>query len=435
MTYQSAIKRMGVAVSLVLAGLPMAQAQISTQPVSSAEELVAKLLGEGVVVSNVSVRGGMGAMGTFGNAESVIGFDSGVILSTGNIGFVEGANVSEYSGWPHFQAGDTDLDGLVNGYQTYDATVLEFDFVADADTVSFQYVFASEEYNEWVNSQYNDVFGFYMDGKNIALVPGSDVPVTINNVNGGNPYGFNASNPQYYINNSVWDGGGHLYTGMDGLTVVLSAEANVVPGQVHHMKLVIADAGDFFYDSNVFLKAASFKSRPADEDGDGVSDSLDNCVTVANPDQIDQDGDGAGDACDITAPVPAMNFNKMTGGGTVASGNFGFNIIAKKQGIDVNLNYALASQKGSPLQVKIKANLTEIVPAADGVGVEFVSTCTVRDPGADNERVMNICRVSATDGGNGKKAQDRFHLQIIDGPHAGLNSGDNRVLGGNIKAH
>lgn len=35
-----------------------------------------------------------------------------------------------------------------------------------------------------------------------------------------------------------------------------------------------------------------------DQDGDGVTDLRDNCVTVFNPDQLDMDGDKIGDACD-----------------------------------------------------------------------------------------------------------------------------------------
>ena len=133
--------------------------------------------------------------------------------------------------------GDSDLDSLVPGYATHDATILQFDFVAPTDVISFQYVFGSDEYNEWVNSSFNDVFGFFLDGQNLATVPGSDVAVAINTVNYGNPFTFNASNPQYFLNNDLSDGGGALPTEMDGLTVVLSVQASVTPGHTHTIKL------------------------------------------------------------------------------------------------------------------------------------------------------------------------------------------------------
>ena len=68
---------------------------------------------------------------------------------------------------------------LGEGYSTYDATTLEFDFVAPTDVISFQYVFASDEYNEWVNSSFNDAFGFFLDGVNIAKIPGTDINVAM----------------------------------------------------------------------------------------------------------------------------------------------------------------------------------------------------------------------------------------------------------------
>ncbi|MGI6777887.1 MAG: choice-of-anchor L domain-containing protein [Acetivibrionales bacterium] len=52
---------------------------------------------------------------------------------------------------------------------------------------------------------------FSLMGENVALIPGTDTPVSINNINGGNPYGGeNASYPQYYINNDLDDNGGSV---------------------------------------------------------------------------------------------------------------------------------------------------------------------------------------------------------------------------------
>ena len=223
-------------------------------------DLVNILMGEGIVVSNISYSGTNISAGTFSGGTGIIGFESGIILSTGNISSVVGPNTYDNTTTDNGMPGDADLDALIPGYTTYDATVLEFDFVPTSSIVTFEYVFGSEEYNEFVNTEYNDVFGFYINGVNCALIPGTWVitPVSINNVNGGNPYGTNANNSEFYRNNDLDDGGGSINTELDGLTVVLTVTANVNPGETNHIKLAIADAGDSFFDSAVFIKAGSF---------------------------------------------------------------------------------------------------------------------------------------------------------------------------------
>lgn len=225
-----------------------------------AEDLVNNLLGEGVTVSNVTLTGANLSAGTFTGGEGILGFENGIILSTGNIAFVRGPNEFDDVTAVNDLPGDPDLDALIPGFQTFDATVLEFDFVPETGIVQFEYVFTSDEYNEFVNTEFNDVFGFYVNGENIALIPGTTTPVSINNVNNGNPFGTNASNPEYYINNDLNDGGGQINTEMDGLTVVLTATAEVNPDETNRIKMAIADAGDWSLDSNVIIRAESFVS-------------------------------------------------------------------------------------------------------------------------------------------------------------------------------
>jgi hypothetical protein len=228
-------------------------------------DLVNQLLGGGLSVSNVSFVGANCAAGSFSGGDTIIGFESGIILSSGDILGVVGPNTVEDWYVVNALPGDADLDKLIPGYHTEDATVLEFDFVPNTSVLSFDYVFGSEEYNEYVNDVYNDVFGFFVNGVNMALIPGTTMPVSINNVNNGNQssYGTNASNPEYYRNNDLKNGGGSIDTQLDGLTVVLSLKANVNAGVTNHIKLAIADAGDPQYDSDVFIRAHSLTAAPS----------------------------------------------------------------------------------------------------------------------------------------------------------------------------
>ncbi len=222
-------------------------------------DLVESLIGGGLTVSNVSYTGDNTAGGQFlGGVSEGLEIESGVLLSSGNVADAAGPNDSEGTTTIFSLSGDPDLDGLIPGFSTNDAAVLEFDFVAVGGTLSFNYVFGSEEYNEFVNSSFNDVFGFFLDGVNIALIPGTSTPVSINNVNNG-------SNSSFYKDNSLADFGSPTPFGTqaDGFTVVLQATATLSPGP-HHIKLAIADAGDTILDSWVFLVAESFTSGDSD---------------------------------------------------------------------------------------------------------------------------------------------------------------------------
>ncbi|MGH8628111.1 MAG: choice-of-anchor L domain-containing protein [Gammaproteobacteria bacterium] len=245
---------------------PRAIAGLTTQDLNTTtpDQLASLFAGPGVAISNVRHTGALISAGTFaGGADAAggtaaIGISGGVILSSGNIVNVVGPNVAGSTSTSLGVPGDPDLDVLAGG-PTNDATVLEFDFVPSGGQVFFQYLFASEEYNEFVGSQFNDVFGFFINGVNCATV--GVVPVSVNTINNGNPFGSGGPNSILYQNNDVASGA-PINTEMDGLTVVLSCQAVVTPNVVNHAKLAIADTSDESFDSNVLLRAGSVTTTP-----------------------------------------------------------------------------------------------------------------------------------------------------------------------------
>jgi hypothetical protein len=242
----------------------------------SAQALAQSLVGTGVTISNVKYTGSPRAAGKFSSATNILGFTNGIVLSTGSVRNVVGPNCVSGAvpanndnldtgiSVDNVQPGDTDLTALGGG-PTEDASVLEFDFVPTSASISFQYTFSSDEYNEFVGV-INDVFGFFLTAGegtpvNIALVPGTNLPVSINNVNDGNTDPPTpATNPQFYINNEFATASAPLDTEMNGLTTTFTAQAAVTPGLTYHIKLAIADAEDHLYDSNVFVQVGSLSS-------------------------------------------------------------------------------------------------------------------------------------------------------------------------------
>ena len=195
--------------------------------------------------------------------DNGLGVQSGLILATGYAKDVEGPNISEHAMTFQGLIGtDTDLNGLLTGqYNTHTISILEFDFVPSINTVSFDYIFASEEYPEFSCDIFNDVFGFFISGpgipgnkRNIAIIPGTtNTPVSIDNLHPKYKDYCYAANSEYYV-----DGTDNTYTEFDGHTKLFTTAVQaVIPGQSYHLKLAIGNVFDNKLGSGVFLRAGS----------------------------------------------------------------------------------------------------------------------------------------------------------------------------------
>lgn len=272
-------------VALLLA--PAGKAQIVLNAGLTPQQAVENvLLGPGVTAMNITFNAQPGTfvdeqVGGFNGANCNIGMPAGVILATGSIFNALGPNDvgSSTLGGGSFGFGDPDLlaASLLSNPSTTginDAAILEFDFIPTGDSLQFDFVFASEEYLEFVTQPgqtggVNDVFGFFISGPgisgpysgnsaNIALIPGTTDPVTINTVN-------DFSNTAFYVDN----GDGYTppfntdpsYVQYDGFTVPITARAHVICGETYHIKIALGDANDTAWDSAVFLAAGSFSSN------------------------------------------------------------------------------------------------------------------------------------------------------------------------------
>lgn len=242
-----------------------ANAGINVATNTNANSLVGTLAGGGItVVAGSETLNGNSSSGTFtGGLSAGIGIDQGIVLSSGfaNNASIQGPNNADDKTGELGIGGDAQLTGLA-GNPTFDATVLQFDFTTAGGNLFFNYVFASEEYNEFANTPFNDVFGFFLDGTNIALIPGTSTRVSINTVNGGNPFGTNAHHPEFYHNNDLQDGGPFFNIQFDGFTTVFQAVALNLSSGTHHIKLAVADSLDDTYDSAVFIQAGTFSDTP-----------------------------------------------------------------------------------------------------------------------------------------------------------------------------
>lgn len=205
------------------------------------------VVGDGVTVIDDDL---IGSSDQWGKVDGFVPGENTWVLSTGRI--------QEAVGQPSFFAstalgepGDSALSAL-SGFSTYDAAAYSVTVVPNGNTLYVDYVFASEEYPEYVGSSYNDVMAVFVDGQNCALVPGTQTPVSINTVNPG-------SNAQYYVDNTF--GAAGYGTTMDGLTTPLVCSVPVTPGEPVVIKIAVADASDAVYDSAVALLDGGIRSE------------------------------------------------------------------------------------------------------------------------------------------------------------------------------
>jgi gliding motility-associated-like protein len=266
------------------------------------------LAGSGVVASNISFTGNPDQIGFFDNGDigtNNIGLTSGVLISTGNVNDVPSGGSQPNQNYQG--AGDNDLLTIAQSVRpgissSHDAATLEFDFDVVGDTVEFRFVFASDEYLTWINSDYNDVFAFFLSGPgingpysspngfpngsiNVALVPGvtPPTPITISTIHPG-------LNSQFYKDNAA-----NLTHDFNGYTVVMTARYPVQCGERYHFRFAIADCEDETLDTGVFIEAGSLTSSGVTIDAD-LTSLIEDCgdigrttVTITRSDTLFND--------------------------------------------------------------------------------------------------------------------------------------------------
>lgn len=240
----------------LLAAFTSTQAALVVTGTHDANALSNSIADASIVISNATfTTSGAStlplAAGTFTGGATAVGFENGVVLTTGTLACVPG---------PNNQGGC----GLNRGGSN-DRTTLSFDFSSATGSVFFRYVFASEEYTQFVGSSFNDAFELLLNGVNIATLPSTTTAtnrVEINNVNC-------TTNAGYYRNNTAKNSGEannpagscpdlDLDIQYDGLTTVLTASGLVDANTTNNFQFSVFDRGDNILDSGVFIQAGSF---------------------------------------------------------------------------------------------------------------------------------------------------------------------------------
>jgi gliding motility-associated-like protein len=255
-----------IVIFLLLSGVYNLKAQLIVDTTHTVQQLVKNvLLSNNILVSNISYTGANRAIGYFDGTHSNIGLANGVLMTTGSVETAVGAFIPTSFGVNNGLPGDSALS-VIAGDSTFDACVLQFDFVPFSDTVSFDFAFGSQEYPKYTCCKENDVFAFFISGpgiageKNIALIPGTTIPIALKTVNGKDSAGSNCGGSCFGVNSNYYVDNLHGTTiGYGGFTTVLKAISDVTCGQTYHIKIAIADSYDHDFDSGVFLGGHSFR--------------------------------------------------------------------------------------------------------------------------------------------------------------------------------
>jgi len=298
---------------------------------STAAQLATQMTGPGITITNPTLASGTTTQrGVFSNgiAGATLQLEAGIILTTGDVAESFTTNSSgSISLGPNVTYSDNELT-TIDANATRDVVVFEFDAVLDplATVLTIDYQFMSDEYDEYVCSAFNDIFGYFITSdttapytgyQNFAIVPGTANPVSISSINNGS-IGANGSAPNcvdltqsaQFISNS----GGTVTVEYDGMTKKIRASATgLTPGTTYHVKLAIADTSDNQYDSAILINLISgfpdddddgvANDADKDDDNDGILDTVEdaNLDNDNNPltNPTDTDGDGIPNHLDL----------------------------------------------------------------------------------------------------------------------------------------
>ena len=283
---------------------------------ANATTLADEIFGAGVTVldsstlgvSDPSYSGTIAQAGTFtgGLASGFLSFDDGVIFSTGNATEVNGTAPGNAS--TNIAGGvddDADFNAINGGVATRDAAFIEATIIPSTDKLTVQFVFGSEEYNEYVYSNFNDHLGIWVDGVHYAATPdGQEIAIgTINRAADFNPSsGSDANDPNstHNPNDGIFESAlpslfrsndaAAYVTEMDGFTVTVSITIDVVAGQQTDIKMGVADTGDASFDSWLMIQADSFASETIANSDEVITDAL--TPVTFFPMANDTDGNG-----------------------------------------------------------------------------------------------------------------------------------------------
>lgn len=387
-----------------------------------------------LVPTNMEARpAGSPSFGTFASGLSSIGIEEGVILATGNSQIALGPNNSSNDGTTGGgSAGfDSDLSAISGSSALFNVTILEFDFIPDENEVAFDYVFASEEYCEYVSTVFNDAFGFFLSGPgisgpytdnaiNIATIPGTATPVAINNVNW-------TLNSEYYVTNALLETPGtppgnctveetnqptplSNLIEYDGFTKKLTARAEVIPCETYHIKIAIADVGDGIFDSAVFLGKNSFVS--------GENNTRINVVSG----YIDSDDDAAEEGCENAyiafekiPPTESIDISFVIDPASTATEGLDFANLPDSYTIPAGVQY-------DTLWIDIFGDLLLEGIESFIITIEGLCECVnpmveifIEDP-VPVERTVHICEGDFYDGPNGPIFDSQEFLEVVTYP-------------------
>lgn len=304
---------------------------------AGAEEMAEAMFGPGIKVVNATYTGDPASSGIYSDGDTIAPdatpSDTGVILSTGRASdFTNATGEANHVAYQTSDTsgvdGDADLNAIAGG-QTYDAAIFEADFIPDGSTLTMQITFSSEEYLEYVGSGFNDAVGIWVNGEKAQLTVG-DGDISINNINPDR-------NGNLYIDNAQ----DQFNTEMDGFTVTLTLKAKVIPGEINHIKIAIADGGDAAYDSNLLIAADSIQTAVVAE-GDSFTIGL-----------------GDKTVLDLTGN------DTNTGGGTLT--------ITKINGIPVKAGDHIILPSGLEIVVNFDGTITIVADPDDTIGPESFS--------------------------------------------------------------